>query len=117
MFASGGHRGQVLVIGVPMRLLRVIAVFTPEPWQGWGYGVGNKILKEGFRDGKGKWESAAGWSDGLSFGACPNGPERGSRTGSRRPPPRATRPACAIRGGLRSPRSLRIRLYKKVEKV
>ncbi len=100
MFASGGHRGQVLVIGVPMRLLRVIAVFTPEPWQGWGYGVGNKILKEGFRDGKGKWESAAGWSDGLSFGACPNGPERGSRTGSRRPPPRATRPACAIRGGV-----------------
>jgi nitrous-oxide reductase len=37
MFASGGHSGQVLVIGMPsMRLLRVIGVFTPEPWQGWG---------------------------------------------------------------------------------
>jgi len=38
MFGSGGHSGQVLVIGVPsMRLLKVIGVFTPEPWQGWGY--------------------------------------------------------------------------------
>ncbi|MCL4211591.1 MAG: Sec-dependent nitrous-oxide reductase [Phycisphaeraceae bacterium] len=48
LFASGGHSGQVLVYGVPsMRLLRVIAVFTPEPWQGWGYGVGNEILDQG----------------------------------------------------------------------
>ena len=40
MFASGGHGGQVLAIGLPsMRLLRTIAVFTPEPWQGYGYGV------------------------------------------------------------------------------
>ena len=39
IFASGGQSGQVLVIGVPsMRLLKVIAVFTPEPWQGYGYG-------------------------------------------------------------------------------
>ncbi len=39
MFASGGHSGQVLVIGIPsMRLLRVLSVFTPEPWQGWGQG-------------------------------------------------------------------------------
>ncbi len=39
MFASGGHSGQVLVIGVPsMRLLKVIAAFTPEPWQGFAYG-------------------------------------------------------------------------------
>jgi nitrous-oxide reductase len=38
MFASGGHSGQVFVMGVPsMRLLRSIAVFTPEPWQGYGY--------------------------------------------------------------------------------
>lgn len=38
-FASGGQSGQVHVIGVPsMRLLRTIGVFTPEPWQGWGYG-------------------------------------------------------------------------------
>jgi len=50
MFASGGHSGQVLVIGVPsMRLLKVIAVFTPEPWQGYGYGSveSKKVLAEG----------------------------------------------------------------------
>ena len=53
MFASGGHAGQIFVVGLPsMRLLRSIAVFTPEPWQGWGYGVGNKILEEGFPSGK-----------------------------------------------------------------
>jgi len=40
MFASGGHSGQVIAIGMPsMRLLKVIAVFTPDPWQGYGYGV------------------------------------------------------------------------------
>ena len=38
IFSSGGHSGQMLVIGVPsMRLLKVIGVFTPEPWQGWGF--------------------------------------------------------------------------------
>src|SRR5262245_42670232 len=37
MLASGGQSGQVLVIGVPsMRILKVIGVFTPEPWQGYG---------------------------------------------------------------------------------
>ena len=39
MFSSGGHSGQIHVVGVPsMRLLRTIGVFTPEPWQGYGYG-------------------------------------------------------------------------------
>ena len=39
MFASGGHAGQMFVIGMPsMRLLKTIGVFTPEPWQGWGFG-------------------------------------------------------------------------------
>ncbi len=39
MFASGGQSGQILVIGLPsMRILKMIAVFTPESWQGWGYG-------------------------------------------------------------------------------
>jgi len=53
IFSSGGHSGQVLVIGVPsMRLLKVIGVFTPEPWQGWGYGVGNEVLDEGNVNGK-----------------------------------------------------------------
>jgi nitrous-oxide reductase len=53
MFASGGHSGQVLVIGMPsMRLLRTIGVFTPEPWQGWGYGAGNDILTAGAPEGQ-----------------------------------------------------------------
>ncbi len=40
MFSSGGHSGQVLVIGLPsMRLLKVIAAFTPEPWQGFATGA------------------------------------------------------------------------------
>ncbi len=40
LFASGGHSGQVLVIGMPsMRILKMIGVFTPEPWQGYGYGA------------------------------------------------------------------------------
>lgn len=39
IFASGGHGGNILVIGVPsMRILKYIAVFGPEPWQGYGYG-------------------------------------------------------------------------------
>ncbi len=39
IFASGGQSGQIITIGVPsMRILKVIGVFTPEPWQGYGYG-------------------------------------------------------------------------------
>lgn len=49
IFASGGQSGQVLVIGAPsMRLLKVIAVFTPEPWQGYGYGgYTDQVLHQG----------------------------------------------------------------------
>lgn len=51
MFASGGHGGQILVIGVPsMRLIKTIGVFTPEPWQGYGYGEENSM--QIFEDGK-----------------------------------------------------------------
>ena len=53
MFASGGHSGQVFAIGLPsMRLLRTIAVFTPEPWQGYGFGAGEEILAGGNVDGR-----------------------------------------------------------------
>ena len=54
MLSSGGQSGQVLVIGVPsMRILKVIGVFTPEPWQGWGFGgSGDKILTGGNVNGK-----------------------------------------------------------------
>ncbi len=54
MFASGGHSGQMLAIGLPsMRMLKVIAVFSPEPWQGYGYGAdwGKQILDEGSNGG------------------------------------------------------------------
>ncbi len=53
MIASGGQSGQVLAIGVPsMRILKMIAVFTPESWQGYGYGGhGDKVLEEGYVDG------------------------------------------------------------------
>ena len=50
MLASGGHSGQVFVIGVPsMRLLKMIAVFTPEPWQ--GYGLGSEESMQLLKDG------------------------------------------------------------------
>jgi nitrous-oxide reductase len=50
MFSSGGQSGQVLIIGVPsMRILKVLAVFTPEPWQGYGFGgSSNETLAGGF---------------------------------------------------------------------
>ena len=39
LFTSGGHSGNLIVIGVPsMRTLKNIAVFTPEAWQGYGIG-------------------------------------------------------------------------------
>lgn len=49
MFASGGHSGDVIVVGVPsMRILKYIAVFTPEPWQGYGYDDDTKkVLQAG----------------------------------------------------------------------
>ena len=49
MFSSGGQSGQVLVFGLPsMRLLRVIGVFTPEPWQGYGFSKESRaVLGEG----------------------------------------------------------------------
>lgn len=47
LFASGGQSGQVFAIGVPsMRMLRSIAVFTPESWQGYGFGgSGDRALE------------------------------------------------------------------------
>lgn len=53
MIASGGQSGQVLVVGVPsMRILKVIGVFTPEPWQGYGFGgSSDKVIEAGFVDG------------------------------------------------------------------
>ncbi|MBZ0170788.1 MAG: Sec-dependent nitrous-oxide reductase, partial [Phycisphaerales bacterium] len=54
MFASGGQNGMAMVIGIPsMRILKYIAVFNPEPWQGYGYGdESNNVLKEGQIEGR-----------------------------------------------------------------
>lgn len=47
MFASGGHSGQVIAIGLPsMRILKIIPVFVPDSWSGYGFGVENTALHE-----------------------------------------------------------------------
>ena len=53
-FSSGGQSGQVIVYGIPsMRILKYIGVFTPEPWQGYGFDENSKsVLKQGWIDGK-----------------------------------------------------------------
>ena len=49
VFSSGGQSGQMIVYGVPsMRILKYIAVFTPEPWQGYGYDKDSlAVLRQG----------------------------------------------------------------------
>ncbi len=53
-FASGGQSGQVIVYGIPsMRILKYIGVFTPEPWQGYGFEEESKaVLAQGRIQGK-----------------------------------------------------------------
>jgi nitrous-oxide reductase len=53
-FSSGGQSGQVIVYGIPsMRILKYLAVFTPEPWQGYGFDEeSKKVLKGGSIGGK-----------------------------------------------------------------
>ncbi len=54
VFSSGGQSGQVLVYGVPsMKILKYIGVFTPEPWQGYGFDEDSKaVLRQGNIRGK-----------------------------------------------------------------
>ena len=54
MFASGGHGGNLIVIGMPsMRILKYVGVFTPEPWQGYGFDTATKkLLAQGKRDNR-----------------------------------------------------------------
>jgi nitrous-oxide reductase len=77
LFASGGHSGQVHVIGVPsMRLLKTIAVFTPEPWQGYGYGA--DWSEEALAGGDGRTQ---GDVNGQASHEKANGHERGEHSG------------------------------------
>ena len=52
--SSGGQSGQLIVYGIPsMRILKYIGVFTPEPWQGYGFDEeSKKVLAGGRIDGK-----------------------------------------------------------------
>ena len=61
-FASGGQSGQMIVYGVPsMRILKYIGVFTPEPWQGYGFDEeSKKVLAGGNIDGK-----SITWGEGF----------------------------------------------------
>jgi nitrous-oxide reductase len=62
IFASGGHSGQVHVIGVPsMRLLKTIPVFTPEAWS--GYGFGNVDHEAMFAEGSKGEPNTLKWGD------------------------------------------------------
>jgi nitrous-oxide reductase len=69
MFASGGHAGQIIVMGVPsLRVLKIIGVFTPEPWQGYGYGSdwSEPILDQGSDNVDKTYSEARGrlsWAD------------------------------------------------------
>ncbi len=53
-FSSGGQSGQIIVYGIPsMRILKYIAAFTPEPWQGYGFDDESKaVLAQGRINGK-----------------------------------------------------------------
>src|SRR5215470_167444 len=55
MFTSGGHRGTVMLYGIPsMRLLKEVPVYAPDSWQGWDQGniESADVLKKGsFADG------------------------------------------------------------------
>ncbi len=54
VLSSGGQSGQLIVYGVPsMRILKYVAVFTPEPWQGYGFDDESKaVLAQGRINGK-----------------------------------------------------------------
>ncbi len=52
--SSGGQSGHVIFYGIPsMRILKYVAVFTPEPWQGYGFDDESKaVLAQGRIQGK-----------------------------------------------------------------
>ncbi|MBK9388293.1 MAG: Sec-dependent nitrous-oxide reductase [Planctomycetes bacterium] len=59
-FASGGHGGNLIVIGVPsMRILKYVGVFTTEPWQGFGYDDATIELLGSVKDGENRFT----WAD------------------------------------------------------
>ena len=66
LISSGGHSGQVFVMGVPsLRLLKIIGVFTPEPWQGHGYGADSSspLFERGTANGHSTAAGKLTWGD------------------------------------------------------
>jgi nitrous-oxide reductase len=62
IFASGGHSGQLHIIGVPsMRLLKTIPVFSNDSWNGYGYG--NKAIDDMLTKGAEGRETNLRWGD------------------------------------------------------
>jgi nitrous-oxide reductase len=62
IFASGGHSGQLHIIGVPsMRLLKTIPVFSNDSWNGYGYG--NKAVDDMLTKGAEGRETNLRWGD------------------------------------------------------
>jgi nitrous-oxide reductase len=55
MVTSGGHRGTVMLYGIPsMRLLKEVPVYAPDSWQGWGQGeVSSQAMLDGAKFGEG----------------------------------------------------------------
>src|SRR5262249_21153840 len=50
MVTSGGHRGTVMLYGIPsMRLIKEVPVYAPDSWQGWAQGEieSDDVLKKG----------------------------------------------------------------------
>lgn len=62
IFASGGHSGQMHLIGVPsMRILKTIPVFSNESWSGYGYG--NQGIEEMLNKGSEGRGTTLRWGD------------------------------------------------------
>ncbi len=83
-FSSGGQSGQVLVYGIPsMRILKYIGVFTPEPWQGYGFDEESKaVLRQGNIDGKEiNWGVSRRGASTNTQCCLPNGSHRSADTG------------------------------------
>lgn len=56
-FAGTGNSGTMIVYGIPsMRIYKYVGVFSPEPWQGYGYDDESSLmLKKGSLDDKIDW--------------------------------------------------------------
>jgi nitrous-oxide reductase len=54
-FASGGQYGGIIVFGIPsMRIIKYIAVFNREPWQGFGFDDESKAILDSSKTAEGK---------------------------------------------------------------